>query len=46
MIADAADVLSLTYGLVKGEVGKTTALIIGGAAVGAITLARFILSGL
>ena len=46
MIADATDIVSLTYGFTNGQVGKTTALIIGGAAVGAITLAKFILNGL
>jgi hypothetical protein len=46
MICDAVDIGTLAYGLMMGEVGRFTAGLIGGAAVGAIGIAGWVLRDL
>ncbi|KAK7189958.1 hypothetical protein DPSP01_013716 [Paraphaeosphaeria sporulosa] len=43
---DSVDIANLVFGLSRGEVGQTTSSMIGGAAVGAISLAIWILKNL
>ncbi|KIL93747.1 hypothetical protein FAVG1_02308 [Fusarium avenaceum] len=46
LLADSTDICSLLYGVIVGEVGTTIAGIVGGGAVGGITMAIMMMRGL